>query len=75
MNYEGIIFAIESTLNCILTDEQCENLAKVIDEYIQKDEALRSRLEELDDEEERIERQRQHWQERAAIERDYIQLY
>ena len=29
----------------------------------------------MDDEEEHLERQREHWEERAAIERDYIQLY
>lgn len=29
----------------------------------------------MDDEEEHLEAQRQHWEERAAIERDYIQLY
>lgn len=75
MNYGRIIVAIENALNCTLTGEQCEKLIEVIDEYVQKDEALRSQLEELDDEEEHLERQRQHWEERAAIERDYIQLY
>jgi FtsZ-binding cell division protein ZapB len=75
VNYENIIAVVESTLNCILTDEQREKLAEVIDEYIQKDAELRSQLEALDDEEEHLGRQRQHWEERAAIERNYIQLW